>query len=63
MIGNFYVVTRATPEERFTAAQDYIAKFPDNACMYNTFVPLPLQYTLDSLVNLYNRILQLIAPS
>ena len=44
MIGNFYVVTRATPEERFTAAQDYITKFPDNACMYNT---IAYYYMLD----------------
>lgn len=44
MIGNFYVVTRATPEERFKAAQDYIAKFPKNACMYNT---LAYYYMLD----------------
>ena len=44
MIGNFYVVTRATPEERFTAAQDYIAKFPDNAWMYNT---IAYYYMLD----------------
>jgi tetratricopeptide (TPR) repeat protein len=35
MIGNYYVVTRATPEERFAAAQEYIAKFPDQASMYN----------------------------
>lgn len=35
MIGNFYVVTRATPEERFAAAQDYIKQFPDEASMYN----------------------------
>lgn len=44
MIGNFYVVTRATPEERFAAAQDYIVKFPKNACMYNT---LAYYYMLD----------------
>ncbi len=36
MIGDFYVQTRATPEERFSAAQDYIKKFPDEAAMYNT---------------------------
>jgi Tfp pilus assembly protein PilF len=36
MIGDFYVQTRATPEERFAAAQDYIKKFPKNASMYNT---------------------------
>lgn len=35
MIGNFYVVTRATPEERFTAAEEYIKQFPDVASMYN----------------------------
>lgn len=44
MIGNFYVVTRATPEERFKAAQDYIEKFPKNACMYNV---LAYYYMLD----------------
>lgn len=36
MIGDFYVQTRATAEERFTAAQDYIKKFPNQAAMYNT---------------------------
>jgi Tfp pilus assembly protein PilF len=36
MICTYYVFTRATPEERFKAAQDYIEKFPDNAWMYNT---------------------------
>jgi Tfp pilus assembly protein PilF len=36
MIGNFYVVTRATAEERFKAALDYVKKFPDNPWMYNT---------------------------
>lgn len=36
MLGTFYVVTRATPEERFAAAQDYIVKFPKNPWMYNT---------------------------
>lgn len=44
MIGNFFVETRATPEERFKAAQDYIAKFPKNACMYNT---IAYYYMLD----------------
>jgi tetratricopeptide (TPR) repeat protein len=44
MIGNFYVVTRATPEERFKAAQDYIEKFPKNAWMYNT---IAYYYMLD----------------
>jgi len=44
MIGNFYVVTRATPEERFEAAQNYIEQFPKNACMYNT---IAYYYMLD----------------
>jgi tetratricopeptide (TPR) repeat protein len=44
MINNFYVVTRATPEERFKAAQDYIEKFPDKAWMYNT---IAYYYLLD----------------
>ena len=36
MIGDLFVQTRATAEERFTAAQDYITKYPDHAPMYNT---------------------------
>lgn len=44
MIANFYVVTRATPEERFKAAQDYIKKFPQHPWMYNT---LAYFYMLD----------------
>jgi tetratricopeptide (TPR) repeat protein len=36
MIGHFYAISRATPEERFAAAQDYIKRFPDNPGMYNT---------------------------
>lgn len=36
MIGDFYVQSRATPEERFAAAQDYMKKFPKSANMYNT---------------------------
>ena len=44
MINNFYVITRATPEERFNAAQDYIKKFPDNPWMYNT---IAYYYMLD----------------
>ena len=44
MIGDFYVITRATPEERFAAAHDYIAKFPKNPWMYNT---IAYYYMLD----------------
>jgi len=36
MIGSLYVQTRAMPEERFTAAKDYIKKFSDLPWMYNT---------------------------
>jgi len=43
MIGHYYVVTRATPEERFTAAENYIKQFPDNAAMYNTMAYYYLQ--------------------
>ena len=35
MIGHFYVITRATPDERFAAALEYNKKFPDNPGMYN----------------------------
>ena len=44
MIGALYVQTRATPEERFTAAQDYITKFPAQPSMYNT---IAYYYMLD----------------
>lgn len=36
MLGYFYVATRPTADERFLAAQQYIAQFPNNAPMYNT---------------------------
>ena len=36
MIGNFYVQSRATPEERFNAAQAYMKRFPKQANIYNT---------------------------
>jgi Tfp pilus assembly protein PilF len=42
-LNNFYVVTRATPEERFKAAQDYIKKFPDKPWMYNTIAYFYMQ--------------------
>ena len=44
MIGDFYVQTRATPEERFAAAEDYIKIFPDEPAMYNT---IAYYYMLD----------------
>lgn len=36
MIGDLYAQTRATPEEQFAAAQDFIKKFPNHPAMYNT---------------------------
>ncbi len=44
MLADFYVQTRATPEERFAAAEDYIKKFPDRPAMYNT---IAYYYILD----------------
>ena len=35
VLGHFYVITRATPEESFAASEDYIKKFPDQPGMYN----------------------------
>lgn len=35
MIGSYYAVTRATPEERFAAAEAYIKQFPTEGSMYN----------------------------
>ena len=35
MLANIYVQTRATPEERFAAAQAFIRKFPEQPSMYN----------------------------
>jgi tetratricopeptide (TPR) repeat protein len=34
-IGHFYVVSRATPEERLAAATEYNKKYPEEAAMYN----------------------------
>ncbi|MEO8763071.1 MAG: hypothetical protein ABI416_02240 [Ginsengibacter sp.] len=35
ILANIYVQTRATPDEQFAAAQEFIKKFPDVAAMYN----------------------------
>ncbi len=48
MLGHFYVITRATPEESFTAAQDYIKKFPDEPGMYNNLAYFYLQNKKDT---------------
>ena len=44
MLANVYVQTRATPEERFAAAQEYMKKFPDEPSIYNT---MAYYYMLD----------------
>ena len=44
MIGHFYAITRATPEERMKAAEDYIKQFPEAPAMYNT---IAYYYMLD----------------
>ncbi len=48
MIGSLYVQTRATPEEQFAAAQDYIKKFPDKASMYNTIAYYYMNFKKDT---------------
>lgn len=34
-IGHFYAITRATPDERFAAMDEYVKKFPEEPGMYN----------------------------
>jgi tetratricopeptide (TPR) repeat protein len=48
MIGIYYVFTRATPAEQFTAAQDYLKKFPDQAAIYNILAYLYIQEKKDT---------------
>lgn len=48
MLANIYVQTRATPEERFAAAQEYIKKFPDQPSMYNTIAYYYMLYKKDN---------------
>lgn len=48
MLAAFYVRTRATPEERFAAAQEFIKKFPNNAAMYNTIAYYYMQDKKDN---------------
>lgn len=43
MIANYYVLTRATPDERFVAAEEYIQKFPKEPAMYNIIAYYYLQ--------------------
>ena len=48
MLANIYVQTRATPEEQFAAAQEFIKKFPDEASMYNIIAYYYLQNKKDN---------------
>ena len=48
MIGLYYVFTRATPAEQFTAAQDYLKKFPDASAIYNILAYLYIQEKKDT---------------
>ncbi len=48
MIGLYYVFTRATPADQFTAAQDYLKKFPDAAPVYNILAYLYIQEKKDT---------------
>jgi len=48
MIGNLYIQTRATPEEGWAAAQEYLKKFPDEPSIYNTMGYYNLQVKKDT---------------
>ena len=48
MLTHYYAITRATPEERFSAAQDYIKQFPKSPAMYNTIAYYYLQDKKDN---------------
>jgi tetratricopeptide (TPR) repeat protein len=48
MVGLFYVFSRATPDEQFKACQDYLKKFPDEACGYNMLGYLNMQVKKDT---------------
>jgi tetratricopeptide (TPR) repeat protein len=48
MIGHFYVITRAKPEESLAAAEEYVKKFPDQPGMYNNLAYGYLQIKKDT---------------
>lgn len=48
VIGNLYVQTRITPDESWTAAQEYLKKFPDEPSIYNTMGYYNLQVKKDT---------------
>lgn len=48
MIGNLYIQTRATPQESWNAAQEYLKKFPDEPSIYNTMGYYNLQVKKDT---------------
>ncbi|MEO6219497.1 MAG: tetratricopeptide repeat protein, partial [Ginsengibacter sp.] len=48
MLAHYYAVTRATPEERFAAAEDFIKQFPNSPGMYNTIAYYYMQNKKDN---------------
>ena len=48
VIGNLYVQTRATPEEGWAAAQEFLKKFPKEPSIYNTMGYYNLQVKKDT---------------
>ncbi len=47
-LGNIYIQTRATPDESWAAAQEYLKKFPDDPSIYNTMGYYNLQVKKDT---------------
>jgi tetratricopeptide (TPR) repeat protein len=48
MIGLYYVFSRATPAEQYTAALDYLKKFPEEPAIYNTLGYMTMQIKKDT---------------
>lgn len=48
IVGAYYISTRNNPQQQFIAAQEYIKKFPAEACMYNLLGYLYLQFKKDT---------------
>ena len=48
MIGLFYVFSLATPAEQIPVVEDYIKRFPEEACFYNMMGYLNLQVKKDT---------------
>ena len=48
MLANVYVQTRATPEERLAAGEEFLKKFPDEPSIYNTLAYFYMQDKKDN---------------